>query len=60
MDVNILDNSTIDKRDLDKAKLIVENKIKQLRDYTPNVKFEHNKLAEVEINKFFYEHKTEL
>lgn len=58
MDVNILDNSTIEKRDLDKAKLIVENKIKQLRDYTPNVKFEHNKLAEVEINKFFYEHKT--
>lgn len=58
MDVNILDNSTIEKRDLDKAKLIVENKIKQLRDYTPNMKFEHNKLAEVEINKFFYEHKT--
>lgn len=58
MDVNILDNSTIEKRDLDNAKLIVENKIKQLRDYTPNVKFEHNKLAEVEINKFFYEHKT--
>lgn len=58
MDVNILDNSTIEKRDLDNAKLIVENKIKQLRDYTPNVRFEHNKLAEVEINKFFYEHKT--
>lgn len=58
MDVNILDNSTIKKRDLDNAKLIVENKIKQLRDHTPNVKFEHNKLAEVEINKFFYEHKT--
>lgn len=58
MDVNILDNSTIEKSDLDNAKSIVENKIKQLRDYTPNVKFEHNKLAEVEINKFFYEHKT--
>lgn len=58
MNVNILDNSTIEKSDLDNAKLIVENKIKQLRDYTPNVKFEHNKLAEVEINKFFYGHKT--
>lgn len=58
MDVNILDISTIEKADLDKAKHIVENKIKKLRDCTPNVKFEHTKLAEVEINKFFYEHQT--
>lgn len=55
MDVNV---SNTEKRDINNAKLIVENKIKELRNYTPNVKFEHNKLAEVEINKFFYEYKT--
>ena len=55
---DILNCTTIEKRDLDNVKLIVENKIKKLRDCTPNVKFEHNKLAEVEINKFFYNKKT--
>ena len=44
--------------ELEKAKKLVENKIIELRDTTPNVKFEHNKLAELEINKFFYNSKT--
>lgn len=52
------DNSNMSKKEIANARLIVENKIKQLRDETPNVKFEHNKLAELEINKFFYENKT--
>ena len=56
--MGIINVSNISKKEIDNARLIVENKIKQLRDNTPNVKFEHNKLAEVEINKFFYEHKT--
>jgi len=55
---NILSWDTIKKKDLDNARVFVENKIKELRDLTPNVKFEHNKLAEVEINKFFYRHET--
>ena len=59
MDMNdILNCTNIGKSDLDNAKLLVENKIKELRDCTPNVKFEHNKLAEVEINKFFYNKET--
>ncbi len=36
----------------------VEQKIKELRANTPNLPFEKTKLAEVEINKFFYEGKT--
>ena len=55
---DILNCTNIGKSDLDNAKLLVENKIKELRDCTPNVKFEHNKLAEVEINKFFYNKET--
>ena len=43
---------------LKKTKNIVENKIKELRDMTPNKHFEHTKLAEIEINKFFFEGKT--
>lgn len=37
---------------------LVEEKIKALRANTPNLPFEKTKLAEVEINKFFYEGKT--
>lgn len=40
------------------ASVLVEDKIKQLRANTPNLPFEKTKLAEVEINKFFYEGKT--
>lgn len=42
----------------EKAKKLVENKIIKLRDTTPNIRFEHNKLAELEINKFFYNSET--
>jgi len=44
--------------DIDRIKIIVENKIKKLRDDTPNKHFEPTKLAEMEINKFFYKGKT--
>lgn len=40
------------------CKDLVEGKIKELRNNTPNLPFEKTKLAEVEINKFFYEEKT--
>jgi hypothetical protein len=40
------------------ASSLVEEKIKKLRSNTPNLPFEKTKLAEVEINKFFYEGKT--
>lgn len=40
---------------LEKVKNIVENKIKELRNNTPNKHFAHTKLAEIEINKFFFE-----
>ena len=36
---------------------LVEKKIKSLRDSTPLKNFDNNKLAEVEINKFFYDGK---
>lgn len=39
------------------VKDIVEKKIKSLRDDTILKKFNNNKLAEIEINKFFYEGK---
>lgn len=45
-------------KNLIEVKNIVENKIKALRDKTPNKHFEHTKLAEIEINKFFFEGKT--
>lgn len=41
-----------------KASVLVEEKIKELRKNTPNFPFEKSKLAEVEINKFFYGGKT--
>lgn len=39
------------------VKELVENKIKSLRKETPLKKFNNNKLAEIEINKFFYDGK---
>ena len=33
---------------------LVEEKIKALRDKTPNLPYSKTKLAEVEINKFFF------
>lgn len=50
--------NNIEKEELDNAREVIERKIKSLRDKTPNIKFKHNKLAEVEINKFFYESQT--
>lgn len=44
--------------EIHKAKEIVEKKIIELRDTTPNIKYNHDKLAELEINKFFYNSKT--
>ncbi len=55
MEDNILDIESIDKVKVEKAKSIVEYKIKQLREATPNIRYKHDELAEVEINKFFYE-----
>lgn len=40
------------------ASQLVEKKIKEIRSGTPNLPFEKTKLAEVEINKFFYEGRT--
>ncbi len=37
------------------VKKIIEYKIKSLRNATPLKEFNNNKLAEIEINKFFYE-----
>ena len=37
---------------------LVEEKIKALRNKTPNLPYSKTKLAEVEINKFFYEGET--
>lgn len=39
------------------VKQMVERKIKSLRTATPLKKFDNNKLAEIEINKFFYDGK---
>lgn len=44
----------ISDEDIQKAKAIVGEKIIELRNETPNVKYNHEQLAEVEINKFFY------
>ena len=46
------------KEKFDRALHLVEEKIKALRDKTPNLPYSKTKLAEVEINKFFYEGKT--
>ena len=44
--------------EFDKAKNLVEKKIQKLRKETPKIEFPHGKVAELEINKFFYNHKT--
>ena len=54
----IFNKKNISEDEVEKAKKIVENKVQELRDKTPNIKFKHDKLAEIEINKFFYNHKT--
>lgn len=48
----------INRRAFERASTLVEEKIKSLRANTPNLPYEKTKLAEVEINKFFYEGKT--
>lgn len=48
----------INRKAFEKAFTLVEEKIKSLRANTPNLPYEKTKLAEVEINKFFYEGKT--
>jgi hypothetical protein len=45
-------------KEFENAKILVENKVLELRRKTPNIKFPHDKVAELEINKFFYNHKT--
>ena len=39
---------------IEKAKALVEKKINELRKKTPVIEYDCKKLAEVEINKFFY------
>lgn len=41
-----------------RASFLVEEKIKDIRAGTPNLPYEKTKLAEVEINKFFYNGET--
>lgn len=48
----------IERKAFKRASSLVEEKIKDIRSNTPNLPFEKTKLAEVEINKFFYEGKT--
>lgn len=48
----------IERKVFKRASSLVEEKIKDIRSNTPNLPFEKTKLAEVEINKFFYEGKT--
>lgn len=43
---------------MEKAKKIIERQIKSLREETPKINFDNNKLAEIEINKIFYEGKV--
>lgn len=46
---------SINNTEIEQAKKLVEAKIVSLRNKTPNVKYNHTQLAEVEINKFFYD-----
>ena len=55
---NIFEEKNYIDNDIEKAKYIIEKNVKRLREITPNVKFPHNKLAELEINKFFYKTQT--
>jgi len=50
-----MDNQKLNNSKYQLAKSLVEASILALREKTPNVKFNKNLLAEVEINKFFYE-----
>ena len=45
-------------KEYEEALNLVENKIKQIRGQTPDLPYSKTKLAEVEINKFFYDGKT--
>lgn len=54
----IFNEKNISEDEIEKARKLVENKVQKLRNKTPNIKFKHDKLAEIEINKFFYNHKT--
>lgn len=54
----IFNEKNISEDEVEKVKKIVENKVQELRNKTPNIKFKHDKLAEIEINKFFYNHKA--
>ena len=54
----LISKAHIYNKEKEKAKKLVENKIIELRDTTPNIRFAHNKLAELEINKFFYNSET--
>lgn len=58
MENHLLNKKHMKDIEIEQAKNIVESKIKELRDSTPNIRFEHNKLAELEINKFFYNSNT--
>ena len=51
-------NTAVKERAFKEASQLVEGKIKEIRSGTPNLPFEKTKLAEVEINKFFYEGRT--
>lgn len=57
MEYNTL-NDNVNSDLLDEIKKKVEDKVKELRSSTPYVKFRHDKLAEIEINKFYYDGKT--
>lgn len=57
--VNKVENITKDlcnneKQCLIKSKNLIEKKVKELRNKTPNICFARNKIAELEVNKFFY------
>ena len=45
---------TAENKDFEVALNLVETKIKELRNYTPDIAYDKDKLAEVEINKFFF------
>lgn len=48
----------VERKAFERASSLVEEKIKSIRANTPNLPYEKTKLAEVEINKFFYEGET--
>lgn len=58
MENYVLAKNYMSNENMTKARALVEKKVKELRTITPNIKFPHDKLAEMEINKFFYNSKT--